>query len=66
MDLAGGYAAEVAEIEKTAEAWGIAGTTYMAGLDQMKVEKDRLYCRENSEKHLIGLLLLHRKSHSIR
>ncbi|MBK6574575.1 MAG: hypothetical protein IPG21_19345 [Saprospiraceae bacterium] len=50
MDLAGGYAAEVAEIEKTAEAWGIAGTTYMAGLDQMKVEKDRLYCRENSEK----------------
>lgn len=50
MDLAGGYANQVAEIEKTAEAWGIAGTTFLAGLDQMKSEKDRLFCRENAEK----------------
>ncbi|MBK9629572.1 MAG: tetratricopeptide repeat protein [Saprospiraceae bacterium] len=49
-DLAGAYALQVAEVEKTAEAWSIAGSTFLEGLDQLTQEKELLYCRQNAVK----------------
>lgn len=45
--IAGHYAMEVANIEGTAEAWSIAGTTFSMGLQGSTEEKIRSYCLEN-------------------
>lgn len=58
MDISGAYAMKVAEMEKTAEAWGIAGTTFLAGIDEMKEEKSRLFCRQNAEVSLQNAISL--------
>ncbi|MBK9271375.1 MAG: tetratricopeptide repeat protein [Saprospiraceae bacterium] len=47
-DIAGAYAMQIAEIEKSAEAWSIAGTTFLEGLDQLDGERERLYCRQKA------------------
>ena len=46
--IAGHYAAQVAEAEGTAEAWGIAGHTFSLALGQNEEEKVRAYCLENA------------------
>ncbi len=46
--IAGHYARLVAESEGTAEAWAIAGTTYLMGLQRSKEEKVRRFCRDNA------------------
>ena len=48
MHLAGAYANQVAEIEKTEEAWSIAGTTFLSGMEANFEEKDRLYCKQQA------------------
>ncbi len=45
--IAGHYAAEVATVEGTADAWSIAGTTFSLALEGSKDEKIRGYCAEN-------------------
>ena len=45
--IAGHYAAEVAELEGTPEAWSIAGNTYSLALQQSEDDKIRAYCLEN-------------------
>ncbi len=45
--IAGHYAAEVAEMEMTASAWNIAGSTFSLALQQSEDEKIRAYCLEN-------------------
>ncbi|MCB9284978.1 MAG: tetratricopeptide repeat protein [Lewinellaceae bacterium] len=42
--VAGYYAEEVANLEESAPAWGIAGTTYMLCTQQAKADKDRQFC----------------------
>ena len=46
--IAGHYAAEVAELEGTPEAWSMAGNTYSLALQQNEDEKIRAYCLENA------------------
>lgn len=46
--LAGYYAEQVAEIEKSEEAWSIAGTTYSICLQNEKTEKVRNFCSERA------------------
>lgn len=41
--IAGYYAAQVAEIEGTADAWSIAGTTYLMSLDKTDSEHNRQF-----------------------
>ena len=41
--LSGNYAVKVASLENTAESWGIAGTTYLSGIDastEVKIKQD--------------------------
>lgn len=45
--IAGYYAMEVAEMESTAAAWSIAGSTFSLALRQTGDEKIRSYCLEN-------------------
>lgn len=45
--IAGHFAAEVAELEATASAWSIAGSTFSLALQQSENEKIRSYCLEN-------------------
>ena len=42
--IAGHYAQEVAEIEQTANAWGITGTTYAICVKRSAKEKERSFC----------------------
>lgn len=46
--IAGHYANEVAELEGTAAAWSIAGTTFSLALQQSQDAKVRSYCLENA------------------
>ena len=41
---AGYYAEEVANLEESAPAWGIAGTTYILCTQQAQADKDRQFC----------------------
>ena len=45
--ISGHYAAEVAALEGTADAWSIAGTTFALALSGSRDEKIRGYCAEN-------------------
>jgi predicted Zn-dependent protease len=45
--IAGHYAFEVAQVERTAEAWSIAGTTFSLALQKSSEEKLRRFCLEN-------------------
>jgi len=48
--IAGHYAAEIAEVTRTATAWSIAGTTYTMGLlDKKQEEQQQLFCAEQAE-----------------
>lgn len=58
MDVSGAYAMKVADMEKTAEAWGIAGTTFLTGIDGMTDEKSRMFCRQNAETSLENAISL--------
>jgi len=42
--VAGHYAEEVAKLEESGEAWGIAGTTYLLCTQQIEAEKERQFC----------------------
>lgn len=46
--IAGYYAEEIAKLNPTAEAWGIAGTTYALGANRSTVEKEIIYCRDKA------------------
>lgn len=46
--LAGDVAKQIAEIEESADAWGIAGTTYAAGIKAGKNEKLRRFNQRNA------------------
>ena len=43
-DIAGYFADEVAEIENTEEAWSIAGTTYLLGIQKANEQKIKDFC----------------------
>lgn len=46
--LAGGYAKKVAEIEKTEEAWKIAGSSFLYGLDGSAELKLQQFCQQEA------------------
>ncbi|MBR9919771.1 MAG: tetratricopeptide repeat protein [Bacteroidetes bacterium] len=46
--ISGFYAEEIANIEASAEAWSIAGTTYSICLQQTQSEKIRSFCRDHA------------------
>ncbi len=48
--LAGIYAEKIANIKDTEESWGIAGTTYAAGMRKYEDEKNRIFCRDKAIK----------------
>jgi tetratricopeptide (TPR) repeat protein len=50
--IAGYFAEQIAEIEQTAESWGIAGTSYTLGIGQSKDEKHRSYALQRGVKTL--------------
>lgn len=47
-DLSGYYANQIAEIEVTADAWHIAGSTFTLGLQQMEDDDKWDYCYDNA------------------
>ena len=48
--ISGFYAEQIAEIEGTAEAWSIAGSTYSAGIKSEKKDIARAFCQERALK----------------
>jgi len=46
--IAGHYAEQVAEVENTDEAWGIAATTYVYGIGGPQSEKEKKFCKERA------------------
>ncbi|MBK8954400.1 MAG: hypothetical protein IPM34_02450 [Saprospiraceae bacterium] len=44
--IAGSYARQVASLEKTAESWKIAGTTFLYGLESETDPKQKLFCQQ--------------------
>jgi len=46
--IAGTYAEEIAEIEESDEAWGIAATTYALGIGSSQSEKESRYSKERA------------------
>ena len=42
--IAGSYAEQIAQLVQTGQAWGIAGTTFAAGIKSASQEKERKYC----------------------
>lgn len=48
--IAGYYAEEVANLEETGQAWGIAGTTYVLCTQQGETEKERQFCADRAVK----------------
>lgn len=46
--LAGSYARKVAELEKTEQAWQIAGTTFLYGLDSDLDIKKKQFCQQGA------------------
>jgi len=42
--IAGSNAEQIATLMQSGQAWGIAGTTYAAGIKKSKQEKERKYC----------------------
>lgn len=44
--IAGHYASRVAEIEGSADAWSIAGTTFLLALDKEREDKVRQFCAQ--------------------
>ncbi len=48
QDIAGHYAAEIAEIQGTAEAWNIAGSTYTLGMQRLPEGSSWNYCYDNA------------------
>lgn len=47
-DLAGHYAARIADVVNTANGWSIAGTTYAIGGQRLEKEKHRIFATENA------------------
>jgi hypothetical protein len=50
VPVAGGYADQTAELEKTDSAWSVAGATYYEGLLAATDPKMRNYCAEHAVK----------------
>lgn len=48
LSIAGDYAEQVADIENTDEAWGIAATTYSIGIGKSQSEKEGQFCKEKA------------------
>jgi len=48
QDIAGHYAAEIAELESTADSWNIAGSTYTLGLQSLPEGSSWDFCYENA------------------
>lgn len=46
--VAGSYAEDIANIEDTDEAWGIAATTYALGIGNSNSEKEKKFCKEKA------------------
>ena len=66
-EVAGFYAREIAKEDNSAEAWGIAGTTFMYGVRKYEEKTLKSYCRENAERAFENAISLNPDdvSHSI-
>lgn len=49
-EIAGHYAKNIAELERTDHAWGIAATTYVYGVRKYEDVNLHTYCKENAER----------------
>ena len=54
--ISGFYAEKIAEVETTAQAWNIAGTTYSLAAKQLKDENERLHAIDKSREALENAL----------
>lgn len=57
--ISGSYAQKVAEMEKTAESWKIAGTTFLYGLESETDEKQKLFCQQMAVSSFEQALSIH-------
>ena len=58
LGIAGGYAEEVAVLEESAEAWGIAGTTFGLCVRQTDKDKERSFCLNKALESLENAISL--------
>lgn len=56
--LAGHYAEQIALLNQSSEAWGIAGTTYAVGVKSSTEEKQRIFCKEKALQSLENAMSL--------
>ncbi len=56
--MAGHYAEQIGQVTESAQAWGIAGTTYAIGIKRSTEDKQKLYCKEKALESLENAISL--------